>query len=1508
MKEVLLTSSVLILALLMLRRVFRRTISRRMQYALWGLVLLRLLVPVNLPAIEHNVLTAAEPAQAQVAQQLEQPQVYVPVAREPLSQHPTAPDTIPEKANTPEAPSVWVASTDETAVRYLKLTTSDILTYIWYAGVAVMSVWLLLSNLRFRRRLQKNRTPYTVEGCKYPVYLCAGLPSPCLFGLFRPAIYLTPAAAASPESLRHVLAHESTHARHWDPLWSALRCVCLAVYWFDPLVWAAAYASKTDGELACDEGAMKLLGETERIPYGRTLLSLIPVRRVSDPLLSATTMTAGKRQLKDRIARIAENRQTTAAALFLVLALAAVVCAVTFTGAKKTAEPTPLTQEELAGFNDRFFGDEENAGFRCQFLTSLYEKPEDIDLYELLYNGTGLPEETDEAAIRQAIAAKHPAYTDMGIDMTYFSTSVLNTVLERYLDLSLMETSQTGMISFSYLPDYDVYYHFHGDTNAISPALYSFAAGEREGDLVKLYYEADGMYWNGDFAEGWACLTLREVPGEFEDGFPYRFVSHQLCERPEHLLGQLRVLTGQELKFFNEEFFNNDTVNGTVGMNIRNQFLTSLYTKPEDINLFELFYCGTGLHDSMTEEEWRQVGSFGSDGEEICPTDKLSVESMDRVLLENTGLTLTETQQTGLEYFQYLPEYNAYYNTHGDTNYFYGVQITAGTRENNTIRLYYPDSSARYDCDWLCVTLQEQEDGTYWFLSNQPSEKPAIPTVLPEGEPVLTIPLTDLAPYEPEAVAVERRSNDCAARGGGWSIDAEDGSSVSLRPYLSTDGNLYAAILFDEAAGRDGPSVWEAGCFFTFPEGNSIADGESTVNTSFFSDLFGHNGWQVSYHGQLDEHTGTTFTDYYYFQDEATPVLLARTHGLDPTIMDLDGDGANELVNADNQLFFQRDGKLYEADITALLEEHWPEMTWWDYTILDTDSRCLILRGFVEMPEWGENGQADFTRYVYFDGENLLLYSGLEETEDHAALSVLRGSVPEQVLADGKAAAQADYDYVKGNKAYVDGLQSIDDWRVSYLKQECVFTEFSCGPIEVYSLGYQFHAAEPGKVVLAGGMYVQEDGWVGGFTGFLKDSTYMAYQVREDGSRVRLESNLAFDTSVDSVGFRADLCRTLLNNGLIQLSELSDQDLLYLFCCWSPASFLNEMGESPAAQQDAVYAALAGFQESGTQEEQSYLKDALQTLGWTQRNLTEAGQAAYQRFQDILYAGQDWGVPSEELLHQTILDYRSSRTARRFDFYAEAHEVLDTSVSENRRQYTFYTLVYYNAYSITDGAWKAETGGCFPAAITFAVQTDGSWTLSDYQEETQGGDIDRLFPAGVADVIRDDRHITQNLAALCDEAAETFAATEKAKVQFSWQPLETTADPMTYTERWNWCKAGGDTEGSPRFAVSTAQADEARHMVYAGNLTGVSPLASAWKQLFLRFPDGALAELPLPRADFAGTSFMDTAVFADGKFIYSVSFPSEQRGDGDALIHLKGTYRYEVDLENRRVTLTVLDT
>ncbi len=216
-------------------------------------------------------------------------------------------------------------------------------------------------------------------------------------------IYLTPAAAA-PEHLRHVIAHESAHARHRDPLWALLRGVCLSVYWFDPLVWLAAAASKADGELACDEAALAALGPGERVPYGQTLLALIPVRRGhGDPLLSATTMTAGKRQLRDRVVRIAEGSRTRAAALLAVLALAAGICAVTFTGADSNAGFQPLSGQELDWFNEEWFNREEALCLPNQFLTSLYAAPEEIDLYQLFYNGTGETEGVDEAE-RQAAA------------------------------------------------------------------------------------------------------------------------------------------------------------------------------------------------------------------------------------------------------------------------------------------------------------------------------------------------------------------------------------------------------------------------------------------------------------------------------------------------------------------------------------------------------------------------------------------------------------------------------------------------------------------------------------------------------------------------------------------------------------------------------------------------------------------------------------------------------------------------------------------------------------------------------------------------------------------------------------------------------------------------------------------------------------------------------------------------------------------------------------------------
>lgn len=348
MREILLTSSALILALLALRRAFRKRISRRVQYALWALVLARLLIPANLPAANFSVLSVSRPVRAELAERMEESPVYVlPLGEKPVSDAPPAPAS-PWREILPAGGHPVVSEDEGTVITYA-FTLEEALGLVWRIGAGCMALWLAGSNLRFWRMLRRRRLPLEPEGCRRPVYLVEeGLASPCLFGLFRPAVYLTPASMEDREGLRHVLAHEEAHARQGDPLWALLRGVCLALYWFDPLVWLAARAAREDCELACDELALRGLGEEERVAYGRTLLRLIPVKGPpGDALLAATTMASDKRRLKERITRIAENRRMKRAALLTVLTAAAAVCAVTFTGCVTGEAPAaPETPEE----------------------------------------------------------------------------------------------------------------------------------------------------------------------------------------------------------------------------------------------------------------------------------------------------------------------------------------------------------------------------------------------------------------------------------------------------------------------------------------------------------------------------------------------------------------------------------------------------------------------------------------------------------------------------------------------------------------------------------------------------------------------------------------------------------------------------------------------------------------------------------------------------------------------------------------------------------------------------------------------------------------------------------------------------------------------------------------------------------------------------------------------------------------------------------------------------------
>ena len=103
---------------------------------------------------------------------------------------------------------------------------------------------------------------------------CPGLAVPMLAGLSSPVLLL-PEHPLKQDALRFALLHELTHFRRRDIGRKTLALWVRALHWFNPLVWLAIRAMDRDIELACDEGALKLLPPEEHAADGRTILEAV---------------------------------------------------------------------------------------------------------------------------------------------------------------------------------------------------------------------------------------------------------------------------------------------------------------------------------------------------------------------------------------------------------------------------------------------------------------------------------------------------------------------------------------------------------------------------------------------------------------------------------------------------------------------------------------------------------------------------------------------------------------------------------------------------------------------------------------------------------------------------------------------------------------------------------------------------------------------------------------------------------------------------------------------------------------------------------------------------------------------------------------------------------------------------------------------------------------------------------------------------------------------------------
>lgn len=187
--------------------------------------------------------------------------------------------------------------------------------------------------------------------------------------------------------------------------------------------------------------------------------------------------------------------------------------------------------------------------------------------------------------------------------------------------------------------------------------------------------------------------------------------------------------------------------------------------------------------------------------------------------------------------------------------------------------------------------------------------------------------------------------------------------------------------------------------------------------------------------------------------------------------VDLDGDGVCEIVDTSENaaLYDLRDGEVYRIDLKEAIGAAWPELDYWDYLSVVREGRFLSLSSMVEWRTTSEHGieYLDAFRTIYYDGEQLLLYRPDRSAVDHVAVTSLALGLPDEVLAQARADGELWFEELCADGALYD------DWVVT-------IQEAKGDPDVPYYYDYAFHAVDPDAVVVAGGMWMDEDFWVGG--------------------------------------------------------------------------------------------------------------------------------------------------------------------------------------------------------------------------------------------------------------------------------------------------------------------------------------------------------------------------------------------------------------------------------------------
>ena len=323
----------IILAVLLVRFFAKGRIPRRLILFLWGIAIIRLLIPFTIP-FEYSIYSIAlqESNVSQTAVLKSEETVHFAEFISSQGDEDLTANSIGKTTVQNEQP-VQLAF-GRTAINW---------KFAVYFGVGTL---LLLGYITFSIVWRKRFSEACKDVAKYDfirvwekycgvrrgvrIRLSGKVKSPLTYGILRPVILLPEEIDwKDRNTLQYVFLHEFMHIKHYDSLKKMLLFGVLCIHWFNPLVWAMFFAVNRDIELACDEAVIKHMGSGSRKAYACALLKMEESRQS----YTVYTNAFGKNAVEERVKTIIKGTKCSAAVILASLLIISAVVTVFATSA-----------------------------------------------------------------------------------------------------------------------------------------------------------------------------------------------------------------------------------------------------------------------------------------------------------------------------------------------------------------------------------------------------------------------------------------------------------------------------------------------------------------------------------------------------------------------------------------------------------------------------------------------------------------------------------------------------------------------------------------------------------------------------------------------------------------------------------------------------------------------------------------------------------------------------------------------------------------------------------------------------------------------------------------------------------------------------------------------------------------------------------------------------------------------------------------------------------------------